>query len=442
MGLKDQTRSILIESALPLSYKTYVPKQYSSKQHEFFNAETRTFNELYAKYSSDYVDAEIQGLDPDRPFDYVPCHLRLNEIVKPSGSIEGNFDSYKQILMAERQYEYIRKGAKVRTMGNTWLVINPANMSSGEQAIIQRCDITWNYLDYYGNICHEPMCIDTLLMRASTPDSQRSTMITKGYFNCMAQYNEATKQLFTNSRMVLGSSAYILTGFSDFIREFTDEPDSVNLMRFALRYEEPNDAIDDMVNKVAGGKTFSWNIRIDGESTMTVGDTEQFTAQSIRTSGAKTETVWNTEEHPITYIWESTNPEILSVDETGMVTAKAAGSATVSATLEQNPDKAMTFNVTVADVDTQPHIALDSTIPKELPYGRSVLLSATYYEDGEAVDTDITWTITGANEEAYTFEPDGNTATLRCWGGSVEPAFITAAHGAYEASVTIYLQGI
>ena len=442
MALEDQIKNVMIESSLPLSYKTYVPKQYADKQTEYFNHETRTFNQMYAKYASDYVDAEVQGLDPEKPYEYTKCHLRLAEIVKPSGSIEGNFDAYKYVMMVERQYEYLRKGAKIKTMGNTWLVLNPANMSSGESAVIQRCDITWNYLDYYGNICHEPMCIDTLLMRASTPDSQRSTMITKGYFNAMCQYNEATKQLFTNSRMILGSSAYMLTGFSDFIREFTDEPDTINLMRFALRYEEPSDHLDDMVNKIAGAKTFHWDISIGGESTLTTGETSQFCATSVRTNQGTTETVESTEEHPISYLWTSGDESIATVDENGVVTAVAEGTTTITATLEQNPDKQMSTAITVASVDTEPHVAFDTTIPNYLPYGRTLTVSATYYENGEETEEPITWTVTGADEDAYELSTEGNTATIKCWGGSVEPAVITASHGALNASATVYLQGI
>ena len=442
MGLNDQIAQAKLNSGFSPSYKTFVPKQYSSKQHEYYNDITRTFHQEYAQYSSDYVEAEVQGLDPDYPFEYTKCHLRLAEIVKPSGSIEGNFDSYKFVMMVERQYEYLRKGAKIKTMGNTWLVLNPANMSNGDSAVIQRCDVNWNYLDYYGNVCHEPMAIDTLLMRASTPDSQRSTMITKGYFNAMIQYNEATKQLFTNSRIIMGSSAYILTGFSDFIQEFTDEPDTINLMRFALRYEEPNDAIDDMVNRVAGGKTFGWDITISGEAILNAGDTSQYTASSVRTSEAKTEMVVPTEEHPVDYIWTSSNPDVATIDENGLVTAVSAGMTSIRATLAQNESKYQDFDLLVEDIDTTPHVAFTRTYPEAITYGTTLELTAAYYENGIATDEPVEWRIEGGDTEAYTFTVDGNTAYLKCWGGSVEPVNIYAEYDGHGVVTTIYLEGI
>ena len=442
MDLKSQIAQAKLNSGFSPSYKAYCPKQYGSKQYEYFNYETRTFHQEYAKYASDYVDAEVQGLDPERPFDYVKCHLRLAEIVKPSGSIEGNFDSYKYVMMREREYEYMRKGAKVITMGNTWLVLNPANMSNGESAVIQRCDVTWNYLDYYGNVCREPMAIDTLLMRASTPDSQRSTMITKGYFNAMIQYNEATKQLFTNSRLIMGSSAYMLTGFSDFIQEFTDELDTLGLMRFALRYEEPNDAIDDMVNKVAGGKTFAWKITIAGDATVNTGDTAQLTASSKRISGEHEEVVVPSEEHPVEYIWSSSDEDVATVDENGTVTAVSAGTATIKATLAQNEDKYQDFELLVEDIDTDPHVEFTRTYPKSISYGTTLEMTAAYYVNGKATEDLVTWKIEGGDEEAYTFSVDGNTAYLKCWGGSVEPVRVSAEREGQGVSTTIYLEGI
>ena len=65
-----------------------------------------------------------------------------------------------------------------------------------------------------------------------------------------------------------------------------------------------------------------------------------------------------------------------------------------------------------------------------------------YDENGEETEEPITWTVTGADEDAYELSTEGNTATIKCWGGSVEPAVITASHGALNASATVYLQGI
>ena len=445
MGLDKQIKNALVTSVSSLPFKTFVPGEYKDRQHEYFNHESRTFIQEYAKYSSDYVEAQIQGLNPEEAFEYTTVHIRFADVIKPSGALSNQFDSYKNIQIAERQYDYIRRGAKVIAMGNTWLVKNPGNMSTSGSAIIQRCDAVWNYLDYYGNVCSEPMCIDRDLMRANTPDSQRSTMITKGYFNAVIQYNEATKQLFQNSRMILGSNAYIITGFSDFIREFTDEEDSVNLLEFSLRYDEPNDASDDMVHHVAYGKRFAWDINIGGEATLTEGETSAYTASSVRTNAGESKEVQSTEEHPIDYIWTSDDETVATVDASGNVTAVSAGEVTITATLAQNDSISQTFVVTVASVDTAPHISFTGTYPDSLAYNRKITFEACYYENGEATGEPVQWSAEGADEEAYSFvisQSNVNMATLTCWGGSVTPVVVTATYGDYSVSHEVYLEGI
>jgi len=443
--IQTQIKNALLNSTSSFSYKTYAPKQYKDRHYEYFNDETRTFINEIAKYSNDYVDAEVQGLNPELPYEYTKVHLRFANIVKSSGASSTNFDNYKNVLMVERQYGYFRRGAKIKTMGNTWLVINPQDSADGGTAVIQRCDAVWNYLDYYGNVCSEPMCIDNMLKRANTPDSQRSTMITKGYFNAIVQYNETTKQLNENSRIVLGSGVYMISGFSDFQRDWTDEEDSVNLIEFTLRYDEPNDAIDDMKNHVAGGKTFGWNISIEGESAINVGETVAFGATSVRTNGGITETVEPTTEHPVDYIWESSNESIAEVDAFGNVTGMAEGKAIITAILSQNEDIKQEYNITVAGVDTEPHVGFTSTYPDTLSYNRSITFHAEYYENGSPTGETVTWSVSNANDEAYTFTVDAedpNSAVLTCWGGSVTPAIITATYGDSNISHTIYLEGI
>lgn len=424
--------------------RTIEPSQYSERKFQYFSNETRLFTQEKAKYSSDYVEAQIQGLNPEQPFEFVPVHIRISDIVRSSSAISYEFDNYKVIDIAERQYTYLRIGAKVVTMGNTWLVINPDNMSNVlGKAIMQRCDAVWHYLDYYGNVCTEPMCFDRRLMKANDADAQRATMITKGYFDAKIQYNDATRQLFTNSRLILGTSTYKITGFSDFIQEFTETENSINLLMFDVRYEEPNSVIDDMENKVAGGKTFNWEIKMEGKPTIMVGDETTLEASSRRTAEEYTSEVESTAEHPVSYLWESSDENVAYVDPFGVVTGVSEGTATITCYLEQNPTKTAEFEMTVAGDMTEPHVAFTSNIPERLRLFETVSVTAKYYEDGEAVDdANIVFSFEGADPDSYTAEVEGNTATIKCWSGSVNPLVVTAGHGDYEASFEIELEGI
>lgn len=441
--MKQAIKNAMLTGSSSFSFKQYVPKQYKDRKNRYYNYETRMFTEQMAQYSGDYVEAEIQGLKPESPFGYTKVHIRFSDIVRSSSAISYEFDNYKVIDIAEREYTYIRKGAKIKAMGSTWLCINPDNMGNVlGKAIIQRCDAVWHFHDFYGNVCSEPMCFDRTLAKANDSDAQRATMITKGYFDAKVQYNENTAQLFTNSRIILGTSAYRITGFSDFIQEFTGDYDSVNLLEFDVRYEEPNDAIDDMVNHVAGGKTFNWDIQLSGTPTMAVGGTATVTPTSIRASEEKTEVVVSTTEHPIFYVWDSSDESVAVVDANGAVTAVSEGKATISCTLAQNSLIRAEFAVNVAGNESDPHVSFTSTVPESLEIYKTVELTAVYYENGAATQEEITYSYSGADKNAYTVTQSGNKITVKCWSGSVEPLTITATHGLYADTASIYLEGI
>lgn len=441
--MKQAIKNAMLAGSSSFSFKQQIPTQYSDRQKRYMNYETRKFTEQMARYSSDYVEAQIQGLIPEDPFGYTKVHIRFSDIVRSSSAISYEFDNYKVIDIAEPQYTYVRIGAKVVAMGSTWLVINPANMGNVlGKAMIQRCDAVWNYLDYYGNVCSEPMCFDRRLAKANDGDAQRSTMITKGYFDAKVQYNSATTQLDTNSRIILGSAAYKVTGFSDFIQEFTGDYNSINLLEFDLRYEEPNDAIDDMVNHVAGGKTFKWDIRVSGTPTLMAGDTTQLTATSIRTAEEKTKIVTSTEGKPISYIWESNNERIACVGVDGAVTAVSEGEAEITCILAQNTAQKSVFKIIVAGDATAPHVNFTSTVPEKIGVYQELTLTAEYFEDGIATGNDITYEFSGAPDNAYTVKINGNEVIIKCFRGAVLPLVITALHGEYSDTAQVYLEGI
>lgn len=237
--------------------RTNSPSQYANRQKQYFDSETRHFNFLKARYSSDFMDAEVQGLDEGDPTAWGTYRIRFADVVRASSAIQRNFDDYKQYLFESKKIDYVRPGTKILTMGNTWLVTNPNNISGASgTGICRRCNTVWNYYDADGNLCSEPMVVENDRANANDSDAQQSLLITKGYFNVICQYNEATRQIDTNTRMILGTAAYRVTGYSDFDMEFTGDYDSVRLLYFTVRYEEPNETIDDMESHVASGKAW------------------------------------------------------------------------------------------------------------------------------------------------------------------------------------------
>lgn len=439
MSLQDNIRNGLLTAGTILPAPDNQPSQYGDRQTRYFERRTSAFLRNKAKYSVDYMAGEAQGLFDDAPQEWTPIRLRMADVVRPSAAITRRFDDYKTILIAEPPIDYVRQGTKIRTMGCTWLVTNPSNLSNTVgNGIAQRCNAVWNHLDYYGNVVSEPIVVENLRAHAATPDDQDSALITKGYFVLVMQYNDDTAQLDTNSRLILGTAAYVVTGYSDFVQEFTGDYSSVRLVSFDARYEEPNDEIDDMVNHVAGGKTFSWHIGISGPPTLQIGSTALYTPTSDRNG----ETVVSTAEHPISYIWSSSDESVFTVDENGNVTAVGEGSATLTVALAQRPNVLEALEISVVAADTTPHIEFLDTIPPTLEAYDSVTTTAAYFEGGEQMPVTVEWSAWNAEPGSYSTEINDNSITISAWSGSTAPLIVTASYGGVSNSTEIVLFGI
>ncbi len=438
-GMESYVKNAFLAGNGLIPVKTNNPTQYSDRQRQYYDPETRRFIQSIAKYSSDFMVTQVQGMDASDPQAWGTYRMRFADVVRPSAAIQRHYDDYKQFLFESPKIEYVRPGTKIVTMGSTWLVTNPANVSGASgSGLCRRCNAVWNYLDYYGNVVSEPIIVENERANANDSDAQNSQLISKGYFNVICQNNDATRQIDTNTRMILGSGAYRVTGFSDFETEFTGDYSSVRLLSFTARYEEPNYVIDDMENHVAGGKEFSWIVSISGPASLYPNGTAQLAAASVRNG----ETVSATEAYPITYAWESSDESVLTVDQDGNVTAIGEGSATVRVSVTQNPILHENFAITVTQ--SEDGVKFTSGVPETLGAYQGAAITAAYFEDGEEQPDALTWTVTGADENAASWlvSTDGKSLSIDCYGYSDTPLTVTASYGTYSASAEIALQGI
>lgn len=415
------------------------PTQYGDRQKTYFNKNSAIFRYKKLKYASDFVKARAEGLFPDAPKEWTDCRIRLSDVVRPSSAIQRDFDDYKMIVMEYPKIEYVPQGTKFDTMGSIWLMWNPMNLSATDGAgVLRKCKATWNHLDFYGNVLEEPIIVDNTIAQDSSGKYREFVNEAQGYFTITCQRNEQTEQLNNNSRLILGSSAYRITGFTDFLEEFTGDYDTVRLVRFTARYEEPNDRIDDMANHVAGGKEFSWEIQLSGTPTLYVGNSGKVTATSIRNGNV----VENTVENPVTYTWESSDDAICAVDDDGNIVATGAGNAIITATLNENPAHTASITVTVEEALDSKAVLFKGTIPDRLKAYESVEVSAAYYEQGIEMDVPVIFSFTGARRGSYSAAVNNNTATITCYGGSITPLTVAARYGSYETTAEIQLIGL
>ena len=417
------------------------PTQYANRQTQYYSERTRKFVQQRTYLSSDFVQAEVQGLDLNDFYRYLSTYIRFSDITSQMASTTKQTDDIKMVLFKEPFIDYFPIGAKIQTMGNTWLCANPSNMSSvNVNAVVQRCNTAYGLYDYYGNIVYEPIVVEKPSMSANDNNTPHNLVLMDGYFNVICQLNEHTDSLGQNSRLILGKSAYHITGFTDFIQEFTGDYDSVHLLRFTIRIEEPTD-LDDLQNHIANGKNYVFSADITGTDTIAVGDTTQLIPHFIKGTKDESHAVESTDEYPITWLWTSSNPEICSVSDEGVVTGILSGQATITATMAQNKAIQAVFEVSVEEAEKQNSVAFITTIPQMLEQWDEIEIQAGYYENGTLTNEPITWAFSGANKTSYRVTDKGNnTIEIYCVREDRNLLTVTASYGDYSVSADIKLE--
>lgn len=445
MSVQDNIKiSLLSGGGYAAGPQKNTPPQYKDRQRQYLGEVTELFNAEYAKYASDYMVGTLEYFDPAGSIVQKDVTFRFANVVRPTAAIQRYFDDYKAVLFDQLSMDYVQPGAKLTTNGSVWLSYNPDNISSvAPNSIFRRCNAVWNHLDYYGNVVSEPIIVEPERANASTPDSQNSQMISRGYYNVVCQYNDFTRQIDDNTRLVLGTKSYEVTGYGDFSMEFTGDYNSVRLLKFTIRVETKNMDTDDMKNHVAGGKVFTWDCYIDGPEVLYAGHGTTLYKVITKRNGV---TIESSTAHPFQYNFEIDDPEIAQISVTGndsvLITPLQAGTIGLTATLKQNPD--VIYDMEIEAKAAQESVCfVNSVPPTALKPFQKVKLEAWKYNSNGTVDTGavINYTASGAQEGSYSMTASNNKATVTCYGYSETPLTITAEYQGETDSVTIKLEG-
>ena len=445
MSVQDNIKiSLLSGGGYAAGPQKNTPPQYKDRQRQYLGEVTELFNAEYAKYASDYMTGTLDYFDSKGNAVQTDVTFRFANVVRPTAAIQRYFDDYKAVLFDQLSMDYVQPGAKLTTNGSVWLAYNPDNISSvAPNSIFRRCNAVWNHLDFYGNVVSEPIIVEPERANASTPDAQNSQMVSRGYYNVVCQYNDFTRQIDDNTRLVLGTKTYEVTGYGDFSMEFTGDYSSVRLLKFTIRVETKNMDTDDMVNHVAGGKAFSWECYIDGPDVMYAGHgTMQYKVITKRNGTI----IKSTTANPLQYNFEISDPEIAeisSVESNAVIlTPLQAGAVVLTATLEQNPFYCYDMDIEVEAPKNSVCFINSGPVAPMDPL-QSVTLEAWKYDSNGWVEPGavINFTASGAQEGSYRMTASNNKATVVCYGYSENPLTVTAECQGYTDSVTIRLGG-
>lgn len=375
------------------------PPQYADRRRQYMAPRTVKFDAERAKYATDYVSAAVQGLTPDF-YEWTETTVRLAENLDASAKVVKRTDDYKEILFDSERIDYFPIGAKIKTMGSTWICTMPSNMSSARcTALITRCNASYNSYDDYGNVITEPIIAESYAMQANADVKGQNVMLPEGYFNITAQLNENTRRLGHNMRIVLGTKPYRITGFTDFMQEFSGNRDSCHLLKFTVRIEEPNITDDVTENFIAGGNAYSFTAEISGNMDLAIGKPSYLNAIFRVNGEAK-----SPDDMPLTWKWASSDEETATVSESGLVTGIKAGTAVITATLLQNPNVSAAAEVTIS-TNGEENLQFRGAVPRSIKQYTDAILNATGFDGGFSTARPVTWLFSGALPECYSITP-------------------------------------
>lgn len=402
-------------------------------QKQYFRDETLIYTEQVGELASNVYETEIQGVDLEDWYRYVPVKIRVDNAVQVSSGELMTDDWMKIYIIQPTGIDTIGQGAYLFFDNNWWMVYKPKGVYTVRgMALVRRCNTVINKLDFYGNIVSIPMSFNKLGTLGNAPAVSENMILSKNYMNCFCQLNDITKEFTENTRMIQGKAAYAIRGINDFTREYTDDPDSVHIMAFTIERQEPLEQ-DSIELQVADYYSFSWNISIIAQDHMVTGFPQQIQCISYRNEVE----VNDSEEHPVSYLYESSDTRILTISPEGEIIPLRAGNAAVKVTLAQNEKITQTMEVEVVEVGDSKAI-FTCTPVSVLDEFDSCIITAAYLQYGLKTDEDVEFTFSGPAKNAYKATKIGkNQYEIKCYNASKVPLTVTVS--AHDTSDTMVI---
>lgn len=412
-----------------ISFVTNHPYNGDSEK-QYYADLTKAYYQENLQYASNVVMAQVQGVNYDDFYAFTPLRIRTAMVIDPTTGNNLGSD-WQRVIVENGSIDFLPRGAKVIFNGNTWLVTNPMNVESVlGTSVICRCNATWHYLDEYGNVQSEPFRYGQGAGElATTNDVKENMILMNGYQHSVMQLNPQTAVLHHNMRMILGNQAFTVRGLQNFVQEFTQDEGSVHIQYFELAKAEPLE-IDDMENRVADGKAFRWEIAIVGQEQMNLSEQQMLTAISMK-NGEKTAL-------ETSYLWESSNDAVLSVNENGVVTSVGVGDAVVTCTLKQNPNFTQKMTISVQEAGELPSLVWDTPVPDKIQQYQNATIRADVLG---SEDVPVSYSLTGANTDCYETKQENNSLTIICWHPSDTPLTVEATANGETLRAEIALEG-
>lgn len=245
---------------------------------------------------------------------------------------------------------------------NSWWICNEFGHFSGiaQDAGLRRCNNVLKIVDPENGSVFSAPCVVDYDMSSPSVQVSRYILTPNNHATVMVQGNVNTLRLFkTNTRYVLGGRPFKLYGYQNALNlNLTTDYDT--LLYLDLYLDEIHDG-DDLVNGVAYNGDYNYKVKINS-------------ADMILSAGSTgtliVDVVLNGKEVDRPVVWETSNPEIVTIDQNGnyIVVGEIGQSADIIVVLNDNEAVTDSIKITVGEQVVEPEIYLDPAFNKIREY--------------------------------------------------------------------------
>lgn len=259
---------------------------------------------------------------------YSDLIVRLNKVIDPrTGTKLG--DAYRKIIYQDRVSD--KFGLYYQYDNRYWIASNPDLIGlPTSSTIILRCNDLLRWYDECGVYKEYPVYIDASDVGFGLNEDEHQ-VLTDGRIKGLVQFNDDTSKLLEGHEFLLGRE----NKYAKYRVSFEDDFETNEVLKLKFSRYQINSDVDNLelgIANYAKRPQFSLNI-LPTNTEISIGNTVQLEYSLLDKDGQK--------DDERTISWESSDEDIATVDEYGIVMGIANGSASITAT--------MTCNNTVLD---------------------------------------------------------------------------------------------
>lgn len=263
--------------------------------------------------------------------EYYPYKMRVERVFNAKTQ-DTRSDDWKEFLSPEPEFD-LPYGLYLRWKNNYWIVYNKENFDYPTRGVIcRRCITTFNWIDEWGNLREYPVSIGK---PKEASDYVNVQFTNPGGFNVFyMQLDQYSKYIRPNDRFMIGNTGYWTSykvqggGVANYLREETMNASETGLLSLICFTYEGNDDTDNLEIGVANYYEKIFTIELDQYE---IQQYSGFSTKIIPTIKRGTVIKDNVE-----LSWQSSDENIVTVDEDGIITLINKGEADVICTMTKN----------------------------------------------------------------------------------------------------------